>query len=50
MVDGLRELYADDDTLLQHGMGMFEALARSFTATESAIRPPTRRKPTRARR
>src|SRR5207244_698984 len=36
MVDGLRGLYADDDTLLQHGMGMFEALARSFSATESA--------------
>ena len=36
MIDGLRELYADDDTLLQHGMGMFEALARSFSATESA--------------
>ena len=36
MVDGLRELYADDATLLQHGMEMFEALARSFSATEVA--------------
>jgi hypothetical protein len=35
MVDGLRELYADDETLLQHGIGMFEALARSFSASES---------------
>jgi hypothetical protein len=39
MVDGLRALYADDDTLLQHGMGMFEALAQSFAATESASGP-----------
>jgi len=36
IVDGLRELHPDDDTLLQHGMAMFEALARSFSATESA--------------
>ena len=36
MIDGLQELHADDDTLLQHGMAMFEALARSFSATESA--------------
>jgi hypothetical protein len=50
MVDGLREMYADDDTLLQHGMGMFEALARSFTATESATGRPNPRKLTRARR
>ncbi len=35
LVDGFRALYADDGTLLQHGMGMFEALARSFSATES---------------
>jgi hypothetical protein len=36
MVDGLRELHPDDDALLQHGMAMFDALARSFSATESA--------------
>jgi hypothetical protein len=35
MVDGLRAMYADDEALLQHGIGMFEALARSFSATES---------------
>jgi hypothetical protein len=30
MVDGLRALHADDATLLAQGIGMFEALARSF--------------------
>jgi hypothetical protein len=49
MVDGLREMYADDETLLEHGMGMFEALARSFTATESAPAGATARKPRRRR-
>jgi hypothetical protein len=38
MVDGLQDLHRDDDTLLQHGIGMFEALARSFSASESAAR------------
>ena len=33
MVDGLRKLHPDDEALLQHGMAMFEALARSFHAT-----------------
>jgi hypothetical protein len=37
MVEGLQDLHADDQTLLQHGIGMFEALFRSFRATESAI-------------
>lgn len=36
IVDGLRDLHRDDGTLLQHGREMFEALARSFSATESA--------------
>ncbi len=36
IVDGLRDLHRDDDTLLQHGVEVFEALARSFSATESA--------------
>ena len=36
IIDGLQELHADDHTLLEHGMAMFEALARSFSATESA--------------
>jgi hypothetical protein len=51
MVDGLRELYADDETLLQHGIGMFEALARSSSASESTTgRATGARKPMRGRR
>jgi hypothetical protein len=42
MVEGFQELYPDDQTLLQHGMGMFEALARSFSVTKSAPRRPVR--------
>jgi hypothetical protein len=30
MIDGLRAVHADDTTLLEQGIGMFEALARSF--------------------
>jgi hypothetical protein len=30
MIDGLRAVHADDATLLEHGIGMFDALARSF--------------------
>jgi hypothetical protein len=30
MIDGLRAVHTDDTTLLEHGRGMFEALARSF--------------------
>jgi hypothetical protein len=30
MVDGLRAAHADDATLLENGIGMFDALARSF--------------------
>jgi hypothetical protein len=33
MVEGLRAVHADDAALLEQGMGMFEALARSFEAT-----------------
>jgi hypothetical protein len=36
MVEGLRQLHPDDSTLLEHGIAMFEALARSF---ESAAPP-----------
>jgi hypothetical protein len=32
MIDGLRAMHADDATLLEQGIGMFEALARSFEA------------------
>jgi hypothetical protein len=38
MVDGLRALHADDATLLEHGIGMFDALARSFESDQSVIR------------
>jgi len=32
MVDGLQAVHADDHALLEHGMAMFEALSRSFSA------------------
>ena len=32
MIDGLRALHADDAALLEQGIGMFDALARSFEA------------------
>jgi hypothetical protein len=41
MVDGLRQLHADDATLLEQGMAMFEALARSFD-TSPAQKPKTK--------
>jgi hypothetical protein len=30
MIDGLRAVHADDAVLLEQGIGMFDALARSF--------------------
>jgi hypothetical protein len=30
LVEGLRQMHKDDATLLEHGIAMFEALARSF--------------------
>ena len=30
LVDGLRQMHKDDGVLLEHGIAMFEALARSF--------------------
>jgi hypothetical protein len=51
MVDGLRQLYADDEALLQHGIGMFEALARSFSSSaEAAARAAQSRKGPKRRR
>ena len=38
MVDGLRALHADDATLLEHGIGMFDALARSFESDQGPVR------------
>ena len=40
MVDGLRALPADDTTLLEQGIGMFDALAHSFESDEEAVRAP----------
>jgi hypothetical protein len=37
MVEGLQDMHPDDRTLLQHGIDMFEALFRSFSATEAAV-------------
>ena len=31
LVEGLRQMYKDDSELLEHGIEMFEALARSFS-------------------
>jgi hypothetical protein len=42
MVEGLRQLHADDHVLLEHGMAMFEALARSFDTVDAV--PGSRRK------
>ena len=43
MVDGLRLLHADDAALLEQGMAMFEALARSFDASP-AQKPKTKKR------
>jgi hypothetical protein len=44
MIEGLRQLHADDATLLEQGMAMFEALARSFESAASApVTLPERR-------
>ena len=53
MVEGLRHVHADDDALLEQGVAMFEALARSFdssvTAPES-LRRARREKSSKLRR
>ena len=38
MVEGLRQLHADDHALLQHGVEMFEALARGILAGSMIFR------------
>ncbi len=35
MVEGLQRLHADDQELLRHGLGMFEALASSYSSTDT---------------
>ena len=48
MVEGLRQLHADDATLLEHGMAMFEALARSFETSAAPARKTKKKRGTRA--
>lgn len=40
IVDGLRVLHADDATLLEHGIGVFDALAQSFESDEGSPGSP----------
>lgn len=47
MIDGLRQLHADDQTLLDQGIAMFEALARSFASGTAA---PRKHKPSGTRK
>jgi hypothetical protein len=48
MIDGLRQLHADDAMLLEQGIAMFEALARSYESTKDGnarvVRPRSRRR------
>ena len=39
IVDGLRALHTDDATLLEHGIGVFDALAQSFESDEGRPGP-----------
>jgi hypothetical protein len=50
MIEGLQRLHADDHTLLQHGMAMFDALASSFSATAPTKRRAHVRRPPEKRR
>jgi hypothetical protein len=53
MVEGLRRMHADDHVLLEQGIGMFEALARSFDSGAQAREPrrrAQRRKPPKRKR
>jgi hypothetical protein len=46
MVEGLRALHGDDATLLEQGIVMFDALARSFESDEGAVDAPKSRRQT----
>jgi hypothetical protein len=50
LVEGLRQLYTDDHALLAQGIGMFEALARSFESPAPGARRPRRRRHTQKKR
>lgn len=43
LVEGLRQIHADDHQLLEHGMEIFEALCRSLTNTPANQKPPSRK-------
>ena len=49
MVDGLRQMYHDDQALLSQGIATFEALYQSFTASARASSPSTRTRKTQPR-
>ena len=40
IVDGLRALHSDDATLLERGISVFDALARSFESDDGTARSP----------
>jgi hypothetical protein len=48
MIEGLRQLHADDAVLLEQGIAMFAALARSYESTNDGnvrvVRPRSRRR------
>ena len=44
MVDGLRRVHPDDHALLEQGIAMFEALARSFEPGAEGRASPRRRR------
>jgi hypothetical protein len=50
LVDGLRQLHADDRVLLEHGMAVYEALARSFASAGAAANKRGKRGARKARR
>jgi hypothetical protein len=50
MVEGLRALHANDATLLEQGIAMFDALARSFESDEGTAGTPKPKHPVRRRR
>jgi hypothetical protein len=43
-------MHADDGALLEHGIGLFEAVYRSFAAGAHSTSPRGRRKPARKTR
>ena len=48
LVDGLRQIYTDDQVLLERGMTMFEALYRSFTGNPAQAKGAAKARRTKA--